>query len=79
MNDAADRTPAVVNRSDDAVERGALALRLGIWDETVMPWDNEASRAQVGETMRMLRAREAAIVRELDRLMDAEFPQLVAA
>ena len=48
-----------------SVERGALALRLGIWDETVMPWDNEASRAQVGETMRMLRAREAAIVRDL--------------
>lgn len=48
-----------------SIERGALALRLGIWDEPVMPWDNEASRAQVGETMRMLRAGNAAIARDL--------------
>lgn len=48
-----------------SVERGATALRLGIWDETVMPWDNEASRAQVGETMRMMRERNSTIVRDL--------------
>jgi len=48
-----------------ATARGMTALRFGTWDETVMPWPNEASREQIGRTMAMLRAGNGAIWRDL--------------
>jgi hypothetical protein len=44
-----------------AIERGATALRFGIWDEQFTPWPNEASREQVGQAMALLRERDAVI------------------
>ncbi|HET7844181.1 MAG TPA: hypothetical protein VFL14_08525, partial [Xanthomonadales bacterium] len=53
-------------------ERGAIALRLGVWDEQVMPWPAEATRPQVQRTMALLREWDGTIwqgLPERDRVL----------